>query len=85
MSLIKFLYEVGDIDVQLKIKREINGEAADDEEDEGDDEEEEIEEEKAESKDGRSTAQGITYALGHLAAILHQGSPILYDRLDLFH
>ena len=35
MSLIKFLYEVGDIDVQLKIKREINGEAADD--DEGDD------------------------------------------------
>ena len=54
MSLIKFLYEVGDIDVQLKIKRENNGEAADDEEDEGDDEEEiEEEEEKTESKDGK--------------------------------
>ena len=54
MSLIKFLSEVGDIDVQLKIKREINGESADDDEDEGDDEEEiEEEEEKTVSKDGK--------------------------------
>ena len=56
MSLIKFLSEVGDIDVQLKIKREINGESADDDEDEGDDEEEiEEEEEKTKSKDGKDT------------------------------
>ena len=55
MSLIKFLYEVSDIDLQLKIKREINGEADTDDDEEDDDEEEEeiAEEEKTESKDNK--------------------------------
>ena len=50
MSLIKFLYEVSDIDVQLRIKREINGEAEDDDDDDEDDEEE-IAEEETEAND----------------------------------
>ena len=41
MSLIEFLSEVSDIEVLHKIKREINGEAPDDESDD----EEELEEE----------------------------------------
>ena len=49
MRLIKFLSEVGDIDVLLQIKREINGEAAS-EDSEAEDEEEEAEEEEVEEE-----------------------------------
>ena len=55
MSLIKFLYEVDDIEVLLKIKREINGEAPDDDESEEEEEEEkEEEEEQAEEEEEKA-------------------------------
>ena len=51
MSLLKFLYEVGDVEVQLQIKREINGEAADtDDDDDDDDDEEEMEEDDSDDR-----------------------------------
>ena len=70
MRLIEFLSEVSDIEVLLKIKREINGEAPDDDSDDEEDLEEE--EEEPEEKDGSE-------------AVLRLQSPTLWAILKRYY